>query len=183
MGHMAFGLLAALSAWIVWDGRVSLAFIAFVLATVMLPDVDLVLSRILPTVHHHGVTHTILFVTVFAVLAGAVAAAVLTPLIERCWVKSEGHTVSRGTVYLFVAGGLLLGGLTHVFADMLSAPDAAQPVEPFWPFFDKPISVDLIYFSSFWWNVGLLAVAVVLHLVLFSADAFPFEHRYRVRDV
>lgn len=180
MGHLAFGLLAAASAWFVWDGRTSLAFVGFVLVTVMLPDADLVLRQVFPTVHHHGVTHTILFVTVVAVLAGVVATAVFTPLLERWRLKSDGHTVSRGAIYLFVTGGLLLGGLTHIFADMLSSPDVAQPVEPLWPFLNKPISLDVIYFSSVWWNVGLLALAVVLHLVLFSIDVFPIEHRYRI---
>lgn len=178
MGHIAMGLLWAIPAWFVWDGRVSLAFIGFVLATVMLPDVDLVLRYVIPTVDHHGVTHTVLFVTVVAALAGVLAASVLAPVLERWWKRSEDHRVSKRTIYLFVTGGLLLGGFSHLFADVLSSPDIAQPVEPLWPFLDKPISVDVIHYSSIWWNLGLLLVAIAIHLVLGYHDMFPAENRY-----
>ena len=55
MGHVAMGLLFALPAWYRWEGRLPLAFVGFVLTTVVLPDVDLVLSGVVPGVHHHGV--------------------------------------------------------------------------------------------------------------------------------
>ncbi|WP_227374316.1 metal-dependent hydrolase [Haladaptatus halobius] len=181
MGHIAMGLLWALPVWFVWDGRVALAFVGFVLATVMLPDVDLVLRHMIPGVEHHGVTHTVLFVTVVAVVAGLVAAPVVKPMLQRWWVESEGEIVSKGAIHLFVVGGLLLGGLSHLFTDMLSAPDIAQPVEPFWPFFDKPVSFDLIYYSSAWWNLGLLIVAAAIHFGLMYLNQFPFENRYRIQ--
>ena len=173
MGHIAVGLLFALPAWFVWDGRTALAFVGFVLSTVMLPDIDLLLRHFIPTVHHHGVTHTVVFVVLVAVVAGVLVARVVMPVLERWWVESENRLVAERTVYLFVTGGLLLGGLSHLFVDMLSAPDIAPPIEPLWPFLDKPISVDLIYYSSIWWNLGLLAVAVAVHLLLAYLDAFP----------
>lgn len=166
MGHMAFGLLFATPAWFVWNGRLAIAFIGFVLATVMLPDVDLVLQGVIPTVEHHGITHTVLFVSVVSVVGGLLLSHALAAVLERWWVSSEGHRTGRGTIHRFVIGGLLLGGLSHVFADMLSAPDAAQPVEPLWPVFNKPISVDVIYYSSIWWNLGLLVAAAIVHLGL-----------------
>lgn len=173
MGHLAIGLLAAAPAWFVWDGRVSLAFVAFVVSTVMLPDVDLVLRLAVPGVEHHGVTHTFVFILLVAVVAGVVAARGLAPHIERWWLRSEGHFVPRGEIYGFVTGGLVLGGASHVFADMLSAPDIAPPVSPLWPFVTEPISFDVIFYSSIWWNLGLLLVAGCVHAVLAYRDGLP----------
>ncbi|WP_123538976.1 metal-dependent hydrolase [Halosimplex salinum] len=166
MGHVAMGLLFALPAWFRWDGRLPVAFAGFVLTTVMLPDVDLVLEVLFPAVEHHGVTHTVVFVAGVALVVGSLAGVLLAPRVEQVWQTSDGVRVTRRTLTEFVTGGLLLGGLSHVFADMLSAPDIADPIEPLWPFVNQPISFDVIYYSSIWWNLGLLVLAVVLHLAL-----------------
>jgi len=170
LGHFAMALLWALPAWYRWDGRASLAFVGFVASTAMLPDVDLALRAVLPGVHHHGVTHTVVFVAGVALVAGVVVARGLLPAIERWWVESEGHAVPRAEAYAFVVGGLLVGGLSHVFADVLSAPDVASPVEPLWPLVDAPISVDVIYYTAPEWNGGLLLVALGLHAVAGYVD-------------
>jgi len=166
MDHVAMGLLFALPAWYRWEGGLPLAFVGFVLTTVMLPDVDLVLSGVVPGVHHHGVTHAIVFVTAVALVLGPPAAAVLTPGVHRRWFPDRDVQITRRTVGEFVTAGLLVGGLSHVFADMLSAPDIADPIEPLWPFVDHAISFDVIYYSSIWWNLGLLVVAGALHLAI-----------------
>lgn len=70
------------------------------------------------------------------------------------------------TVFVFATAGFLTGGLSHIFADLLSAPDIASPLEPLWPLYDKPIIVDVIYYDSVFWNFELLAVAIVVHLAL-----------------
>lgn len=178
MGHLGMALLWAAPVWFVWRWRVSLAFIALVLTTAMLPDVDLVLENVLP-IDHHGITHTVVFVTVVALGAGAVAEYGLRSWVDRIWFRRRGIAISTGTTYVFIAGGFLLGGLSHLFADMLSAPDIAEPLEPLWPIFDKPVSVDVIWYSSFWWNVGLLTVAVLLHLVLAYAEV-AVDHPFQV---
>lgn len=181
MGHLGMALVWAVPAWFVWHRRVSLAFVGFVLATAMLPDVDLVLRAFLP-VSHHGVTHTLVFVTAVAICAGLAAERVLEPTLRRWWRWSEGTIASERGLFAFAAGGLLLGGASHLFADMLSAPDVAAPINPFWPLFAKPWSVDLIWYNSPWWNAGLLTAAVALHLVVAYA-ATPLGHRYRLRGV
>jgi len=169
MGHLAMGLLWALPAWALWDGRLGLLFIGFTLSTAMLPDVDLVLQTFLP-VQHHGITHTILFVTLVAFVAGGAFEYGLRSWLERQWLKKRGYRLSAGTLFVFVVAGLLLGGYSHLFADMLSAPDIAPPVNPFWPFFEKPWSVDVIWYNDRLWNAGLLVVAVVLHIIAASID-------------
>ena len=72
----------------------------------------------------------------------------------------------------------LLGGLSHITADMLSAPDISTPIEPFWPFFDKPFSVDLIYYNDPLWNSVFLLAMLGIHAGLaYFVD--PADHRYR----
>ncbi len=181
MGHFAMALLWATPAWAVWEGRVSLAFVAFALSTAMLPDVDLVLRSVLP-VQHHGVTHTVVFVTAVALVTALLVEFGLKSRLEQLWLTERGYTVPRWALFAFVFGGLLLGGFSHLFADMLSAPDVAAPVEPFWPLFDKPWSVDLIWYNSSWWNAGLLAVGLSIHALAAYADrsaAHPWTLRRR----
>ena len=178
LGHIAMGLLWGAPAWFLWESRVSLAFIGFVLLTVMLPDIDIYL----PWVVHHGVTHTILFVAVSAVLGGTLLGVVTTPVLRRWWRRSEHEPVSRLSIYGFVVSGLFVGGSSHLFIDMLSAGAGGNPpLEPFWPVFAKPFSVDFIYYSSFRWNGGLLVVALLLHVVLFSLEVTPSTPSYRTR--
>ena len=180
MGHFGMALLWALPAWYLWDGRVSLLFVAFVLSTAMLPDVDLVLQTVLP-VQHHGITHTVLFVTTVALVAGAIVEFGLKSWLQRIWLDNHSTTLATGTLFVFIVSGLLLGGFSHLFADMLSAPDIAPPIEPFWPFFDKPWSVDIAWYKSPLWNVGLLSLAVVLHVLSAYAD-MAFDHRWSLQS-
>ncbi|PSQ09036.1 metal-dependent hydrolase [Halobacteriales archaeon QS_5_68_33] len=172
MGHLGMALLWSLPVWFVWEWRVNLAFIGFALSTSMLPDVDLVLRDFLPVVHH-GITHTVVFVVATGLVVGAVVEFGLRRWLDRAWFGQRGLAVSQWALFTFIAGGLVLGGFSHLFADMLSAPDIAAPVEPFWPVFDKPWSVDLIYYSAFAWNVGLLAVGILAHLA-FAAVHLQF---------
>ena len=177
-GHIAMALLFALPAWILWDGRTGAAFVAFVLATATLPDLDLVLRNLGFPVKHHGVTHTVVFVLAFAAVAGLFAVAVLRPTLERWWRLTEDETVHGGTVYLFVAGGFALGGLSHLFADMLTS-DAYEPIEPLWPLVGTEVELGLAHYASPWANGVLLVVAVALHAAVLVSGAFPLEHRYR----
>lgn len=106
------------------------------------PDVDLRLDALFPAVvHHHGVTHTVVFVGLSSVLVGAIVALALTGPIDR---RLDGERFDTSSAFAFVCGAILLGGLSHLFADMLSAPDIADPIEPFWLVFDKSWSLDVI---------------------------------------
>lgn len=178
MGHLAMALLFALPAWILWDGRTGATFIAFVLATATLPDLDLVLQSLGLPVKHHGVTHTIVFVLGVAAVAGAVAVAVFRPVLRRWWRMTEHETVRKGPIYLFAAGGLALGGLSHLFADMLAA-DSYESIEPLWPFIEKSVAIYVTHYTSPWLNPGLLIAAATLHAVVIVSGVFPLEHRFR----
>lgn len=178
MGHVAMGLLFATPAWFVWTERVSVVFVVITAVAALFPDVDLWVSRLLPRlVHHHGVFHTVVFVGIASVVVGALVAATLVRPIDR-WVGYD--RFDARSLFTFAGGAVFLGGISHLFADSLSAPDIASPIEPFWPFFDKPWSLELIWYNSPRWNVGLLTVAIVAHLGLaYLVD--PVDHRFRMR--
>ena len=173
-------MLFAAPAWFVWGRRGALGFTAFALVTSMLPDTDLVLRHYLP-VTHHGVTHTFLFVGVVSVLAGAVASRWLTDWFnDHPWIRST--AITQEVVFWFATAGFLTGGVSHIFADLLSAPDIAAPLSPFWPVYDQPVVIDVIYYNSPIWNFGLLAVAVALHVLLARHESYPLDTRYRIGE-
>lgn len=178
VGHLAMALLFALPAWILWDGRTGGVFVAFVLAASTLPDVDLVLQSVGFGVKHHGVTHTALFVIVVALVAGMLALAVLRPTLQRWWRLTEDGTIQRGTLFLFVAGGFVLGGLSHLFGDML-AGDSYEPIEPLWPVIGTQVEFPIAHYTSPWLNGILLLVAIGLHFAVIYSGLFPVEHRYQ----
>ncbi|NIC00570.1 metal-dependent hydrolase [Halobacterium sp. R2-5] len=179
-GHFAMALLFAAPAWFLWGYRGALGFTGFTLVTAMLPDADLVLQHYLP-VTHHGVTHTFLFGAVVSLLGAVVAARWLTgPLNASRWVEST--AIPRETVFVFAASGLFVGGVSHIFADLLSAPDIAAPLAPFWPVYREHVVVDVIYYNSPVWNFGLLAVAVALHVTLARYESYPLDTRFRIGE-
>jgi hypothetical protein len=179
MGHTAMALLWAIPAWFVWENRLSPTFVGFAAIAAMLPDLDLLLQRLFPSViHHHGVTHTVVFVLGASVLAGAITAVAFSGPLDR-WTR--GDRFDKRSAFAFVAGAYAVGGLSHLFADMLSAPDIASPIEPLWPFIEGSWGIDLIWYSSIWWNVGLLAVALAIHAML-AVTAHPFEHPFRLEE-
>jgi membrane-bound metal-dependent hydrolase YbcI (DUF457 family) len=176
-GHIAFGLLFAVFAWFVWDRRAAATFVGLAVIASLLPDIDLWLTKLFPAeFHHHGVTHTVLFAVLASVVGGALVAWLLAGPIDD-WVESE--RFDRKSLFVFSTGAFLAGSLSHLVADMLSAPDISTPIEPFWPFFDKPWSVDLVWYNAFWINFGFIAVMILIHLALaYYSD--PGDHRYRM---
>lgn len=154
----------ALPAWWFWNDRASVAFIALAVVASLLPDIDLWLVELFPDeIHHHGVTHTVLFVTVASVVGAAVVAGLFTGWIDE-WIDSE--RFDRSHLFVFSFWGLLAGSLSHVFADMLSAPDISTPIEPLWPVVDGSWGIDLVWYNAGWINVGFLTVMVGTHVAV-----------------
>jgi len=180
MGHLAMGLLWAAPAWFFWSRRVSLTFVGIAVVAAPLPDMDLWIEKLAPAlIHHHGITHTVVFVAALSLTVGGIVAATQRRPLDR-WLWTERATTPG--VAMFTVAAFLIGGLSHLFADILSAPDIAQPLEPFWPVYPEPVIVDLIWYNSPLWNAGLLAVTVLLHLFL-ALIVDPFDHQYRITDV
>ncbi len=155
-------LLFAAPAWLVFDRATpSLAFTALTASTGMFPDVDLVLMRYL-FVEHHGLTHSLLFTLPAAlVLGGIVTGGYLA-------VRSGGR--SAWSVYAFASAALFAGMLAHLFADMLTSPDIAPPVKPFWPVLKTQVALDLAFVKSNLWNLGTLALGIVVQTTLGATE-------------
>ena len=176
-GHAAFGLLFAVPAWFVWDDRASATFVVLTALAALVPDVDVWLAALFPAeIHHHGVVHTVVFLAAASLVAAALFAALFGGRLDS-WLRSERFDRTGTFVYLLAA--FLLGTMSHLFADMLSAPDISTPIEPFWPFFDKPWSVDVVWYDATWINLGFLVAMVITHAVLAYVTT-PADHRYRL---
>ncbi|WP_436910181.1 metal-dependent hydrolase [Halosimplex marinum] len=177
MGHVAMALLWALPAWFVWHDRVSVVFVAIAAVVAPIPDGDKYLAMAFPDAfHHHGITHTVIFAVAAALVAGALAAWLLTDRVDG-WV--QGDRFDSSSMFVFATGAVLVSWLSHVFADMLSAPDISTPIEPLWPFVDGSWGIDLIWYNNPLWNVVFLAVMLLAHGVL-AYSAFKVDHPYRI---
>jgi len=136
LGHFGMALLWLSPSWMVIDReRTAATFIAVGTSFGMLPDVDLVFSAV-SGIHHHGVFHTVLFVTIAAVTLGPLLGWALKRVVgETDWfsVRTESQAYLLGVIAVWVPG------LSHVFADMLSAPDTSTRIEPLWPLVDGPL--------------------------------------------
>ncbi len=165
LGHLGMALLWLAPSWFAFEQSKTAA--TFVVAGVpfgMGPDLDLVFSRLFRTIGHHGIFHTILAVTVFAAVVGPVVGTLLEKVIGGSdWFAVESTRES----YRFGFVAVWIGGLSHIFADMLSAPDISQAVEPFWPLYFESISVDLVWYNAAWVNWGLVIAGILVNAALF----------------
>lgn len=167
IGHVGMALLWLSVGWARYDRRAALGFVALGVPFGLLPDVDLWLRAVLPTVKHHGVTHTALFATLVAVFVGTALGRWLLPWMEeRCVPAAD-----VGNRYVYAVGAVWVAGLSHVFGDVLSAPDVAEAVEPFWPLSGRPVGLDVVYYDDPVFNWGLLLAGAVLIGILWRRSA------------
>ncbi|MFW5916791.1 MAG: metal-dependent hydrolase [Halorubrum sp.] len=158
-------LLWLAPAWFLLDARNTAGtFVASGVLFGMLPDVDLVLEGVLPAVKHHGVFHTILLATLLAAVIGPLVGKVVEAVAgDTDWLSPEAaaHSIRFGFLAVWIPG------LAHVFADMLSAPDLADSIEPLWPLYHGSIGVDLVWYNNPVVNWGLLAAGVLVNVGLY----------------
>lgn len=168
LGHLGMALLWLTPAWIVLDrSRTAVTFVATGVWFGLLPDSDLVLSNWFPRlIHHHGVFHTLLVVTVLAALLGPIVGRILTTVLRgTAWFSPQAENNASEVGFLAV----WIPGLSHLFVDMLSASDVAPPLEPLWPLYGGEIvHVDVFYYTSFWATWGLFVAGSVLNGVLLA---------------
>lgn len=148
--------------WALYDRRAALGFVALGLPFGLLPDTDLWLKRVFSTVKHHGVTHTVLFVSVAAVVIGAILGKWVVPWLQERYIPES----DVGNRYTYAIGAVWVGGLSHIFADMLSAPDIAEAVEPFWPIYRQSLGIDVVWYNNPFFNWGLLLGGIALVALL-----------------
>jgi hypothetical protein len=164
VGHLGMALLWLAPAWFIFDRpKTAGAFVLSGFPFGMLPDIDLVLSRMFATVKHHGVFHTVLVVTILAAVVGPVVGAVVDRVGGDDWLSPE----VRENKYQFGFVAVWIAGLAHVFADMLSAPDIAEAVEPFWPLYQQSLGIDVVWYNNPWFNWGLFVAGIVVNVGLY----------------
>lgn len=177
-GHIGMALLWLVVVWFfVPDRRTAAMFVLVGLPFGLLPDVDLYLRRVVSTVHHHGVVHTVLFVSLVGIIAGTVLARTLVP-----WLTNTGYVSADALddASSLTIGVALLSGYSHLFADVLSAPDVSQPIEPFWPLYTQPVSIDVFYYTGFWATWGLLALGLLVQgVAVYTVGRKPSRHSSR----
>lgn len=163
-GHLGMALVWLAPFWFVLDRpKTAVAFVGIGFWFGLLPDTDLYLREVFPTIHHHGVVHTVLAVTLIAAVVGPLLGWALERWSGKWFSPAfERHATLFGFAMVWVPG------LSHIFADMLSAPDISQAVEPFWPLYQQSIGIDLVWYDNPWFNWGLLVVGVTLHVALYA---------------
>lgn len=180
IGHVAMALLFAVPAWFLWGRRPAVTFAVLTQATALFPDVDIYLREhfVRPLLQHHGITHTVPFMLVVGVIFGVGAAYALTPVLNaNRLIHSD--SITPGTTFVFTTAAFWAGGLSHVAVDLLSAePDAA--IAPLWPLYRDDVVVNIVAYDSTPVNLGLIVTAIVVHVVLYRAERYPYETRWRV---
>lgn len=114
---------------------------------------------------HHGVFHTVLVVTILAAVIGPVVGKVVEAVVGDTDCLST-EAAARSIRFGFLT--VWIPGLAHVFADMLSAPDLADSIEPLWPIYGGSIGVDLVWYNNPVVNWGLLVAGVLVNIGLYA---------------
>lgn len=166
LGHLGMALVWLSVARTAYGRRAAMGFVVLGLPFGLFPDIDLYLPRLFRTIHHHGITHTILFVSVSAVVFGAAIGRWVVPRLEAAYVPAS----ELGSRYAYAVGAVWVAMLSHLFADTLSAPDIAQPLELFWPVTSYTVGYDVVYYNSQAVNVGLLLGGLGLTAALWWWD-------------
>jgi MFS family permease len=165
IGHLGMALIWLAPAWLFIDGeKTAVTFVAVGFWFGLVPDIDLFLQRVFETIKHHGILHTILAVSLIAVVVGPLVGWLLERALGGSdWFspEAEDRAVSVGFLMVWIAG------LAHIFADILSAPDIAEAIEPFWPLYQQSVGIDLVWYNNPMFNWGLFIVGIGLNVALY----------------
>ncbi|WP_158057128.1 metal-dependent hydrolase [Halorussus halophilus] len=163
-GHFAMALLFVLPAWYLADDTGTASrFVGLAMVTAMLPDSDLFLGQLLfLNINHHGITHSLTFVVPASIVFGAIATGLVVWYPRRTTPRAV-KSVEPLSAFKFTTAAFLVGGVSHLFADILSAPDIAPPIKPLMPFSYATLGIDVVYYDGVFVNFGLLVVALVAH--------------------
>ena len=167
LGHLGMALIFLAPAWLfIDDRRTAMVFVGTGFWFGPVPDVDTYLRNWFPVeIHHHGVVHTVPAVIVFTVVLGPILGWLLKRVLGRT------NWFSREAADRAIAMGMIAVGaatLSHLAADILSAPDISTRIEPLWPVVQGPIAyIDVLYYNSIWATWGLFVLGLLVNAVFF----------------
>jgi len=167
LGHLGMALIFLAPAWLFIDNwRTAVLFIATGFWFGPVHDLDTYLRNWFPdAVHHHGVVHTVPAVILFAVVLGPILGWALKRVFGGTnWFSREAADSA------IVMGVIAVGAatLSHLFTDILSAPDKSTRIEPFWPVIKGPVVyIDVLYYDSIWATWGLFILGLVVNAAFF----------------
>lgn len=168
-GHLGMALIWLAPAWLfVNSGKTATTFVGIGFWFGTLPDIDLYLQKVFRTVKHHGIVHTVLAVSLIALVLGPLVGWLLKRTIggsEWFVPEVERQATSFGFLMVWIAG------LSHIFADILSAPDIAEAIEPFWPLYQQSVGIDIVWYNNPWFNWGLLLIGIGLNAALYYRNS------------
>lgn len=166
LGHLGMALIWLSPAWLILDDEKTTAvFVGLGFWFGMLPDVDLVLKTIIPTVKHHGVFHTIFAAFAFATVLGPIVGAILKRVLgDTDWLSPE----VKAKPYRFGFVMILVAAHAHVFADILSAPDISEAIEPFWPLMHGSVGIDVVWYNNPYANWGFFLGGIALNVAFWA---------------
>ena len=134
-----------------------LPFTALAFMVAMLPDTD----QKIPFVKHRGITHTIVFAVVVALIGGVL-------LFQAIRIVLPWRDLPAGLLFGYAASALFVGVLSHLFADSLTVGSGDYAIHPFWPISDHEARLGLTTASSAVWNVALLAAGIAVQLAVYA---------------
>ena len=165
VGHLGMALIWLASVWfVIASKKTAVTFVGVGFWFGMLPDIDLYLRRITGTIKHHGVVHTVLAVSIIALVIGPIVGWLLKRTIGGSeWFVPE--AADRATPFGFMM--VWIAGLSHIFADILSAPDVSEAIEPLWPLYQQSLGIDLVWYNNSWFNWGLFLLGLGLNAAFY----------------
>lgn len=161
-GHFGVAMLVAAPAAAFLGRKSGTVFSTFVLLVALLPDLD----KHLPVVTHHGVTHTFLFAAVAGVVVGTLSAAAYRAYVASS-VTPRWPTLTGKRVFVWTTAGTFLGTASHVLADVFVLLPGKQPVSPFWPVFDRKLTVEILPLGAPARNLLLLLVGFAIQAAVY----------------
>jgi len=155
-----YAILGAVALIDIWWPVALVTDLDFSFSFAMIPDLDLKL----PFVKHRGITHTVWFAAVTAVVTAALTYGLAWYAAAEYPQHVPPETVLHGTAFMGAIGAFSV--LTHLLGDVMTP----MGITPFAPLSEQRYTFDLWRADNKWANAGLHAVGVVAVLLAFVVD-------------
>lgn len=161
MGHVGTALVVAAPFVLFLDARRATGFTTVALLSSWLPDAD----QVVPFLPHRGPTHTLAFAVLVSIFVGGLAVAAV-----RASDRLPGGRITATSprrAFAFVALGVFVGVLSHLFADTVVVLYGIEPTGLLWPVSDARLeSLEVLPLGAPLRNFVLFLNGLMLHAVV-----------------